>query len=152
MTTISRTFQTFINAKPETVFAYVADLTKHSEWNSGLVIEAVTPGPIQVGSQYRSRGVVLNQKDRPNELRVTQYEPITRFGFASQDPDFKEVTHDFTFSPQSSGTLLSRTFTVNLPPLVAFGFSTFIFPFVGKPSMEKSHAMLKSKLEQTATQ
>jgi len=150
MTTITNTFQVLINAKPDAVFAYIADLTKHGEWNSGLLIEAVTTGPARVGSQYRSRGVVLNQKDRPNELRVARYEPTTRFAFAAQDPDFKEVTHEFTFKPQGGGTLLERTVTTNLPPLVAFGFRTFIFPLVGKPGMEKSHAALKAKLEQSA--
>lgn len=150
MTTVTNTFRLAINAKPETVFAYVADLTKHGEWNNGLLIEAITTGPVRVGSQYRSRGVVLNQKDRPNELRVTEYEPTTRFAFAAQDPDFKEVTHTFTFRAQAAGTLMERTVTVNLPPLMAFGFRNFIFPFIGKPGMEKSHAALKAKLEQNA--
>ena len=150
MTTITNTFQVLIKAQPEVVFAYVADLTKHSEWNSGLLIEAVTSGPVRVGSQYRSRGVVLNQKNRPNELRVTRYEPSTHFAFAAQDPDFKEVLHEFTFRAQAGGTVMERAVITNLPPLLAFAFRTLIFPLVGRPGMEKSHAALKAKLEGTA--
>lgn len=150
MTTITNKFQVLIKAQPEVVFAYVADLTKHSEWNSGLLIEAVTSGPVRVGGQYRSRGVVLNQKNRPNELRVTRYEPITHFAFAAQDPDFKEVLHEFTFSPQDGGTRVERSITTHLPALVAIAFRILIFPLVGRPSAEKSHLALKAKLEQTA--
>jgi uncharacterized protein YndB with AHSA1/START domain len=102
-----------------------------------------------VGSQYRSRGKVLNQKDRPNEIRVTQYEPPTRFAFVAQDPDFKEVTHEFTFHAQNGGTLMERTVIAELPPLVAFAFRTIIFPLVGKPGMDKALAALKVKLEQS---
>ncbi len=133
MTTVTNTFQTQINAKPETVFAYVADITRHGEWSDGLRVEAVSSGPVKVGSAYRSRGAVLNQKDRPNELRVTTYEPPSRFAFVAQDPDFKEVQHEFTFKPQGNGTALERTITSNLPPPVAFAFRILIFPLVGSP-------------------
>jgi hypothetical protein len=36
MKTITNTFRVSINARPEAVFAYVSDLTRHGEWNSGL--------------------------------------------------------------------------------------------------------------------
>lgn len=150
MTTITNTFQILIKAQPDVVFAYVADLTKHGEWNNGLLIEVLTTGPVRVGSHYRSRGVVLNQKDRPNELRVTRHDPNTHFAFAAQDPDFKEVMHEFTFSAQAGGTLVERRITTNLPALAAIAFRTFIFPLIGKPSAEKSHLALKTKLEQPA--
>ena len=148
MTTIATTFSVFINAQPETVFAYVADLTKHGEWSGGrLIVEAVTSGPAGVGSQYRSRGDLPGQKERPNELRVTQYQAPTRFSFVTQDPSFGGVTHDFTFKPQNNGTLMERTVTVHMNPFVAFAFRNFIFPLVGKPQMDKALAALKAKME-----
>ncbi len=150
MTTVTNTFSLSINAKPEAVFAYVSDLTRHGEWSGGLKVVPVSSGPIAVGSQYRSQGAVLNQKDRPNELHVTGYESPTRFAFVANDPDFKEVTHEFTFKPQGGGTLMERTVTVNLPPVIALAFRTFIFPLVGWPSMDKALAALKAKLEQSA--
>ncbi|MGQ0602338.1 MAG: SRPBCC family protein [Anaerolineales bacterium] len=148
MTTLTNTYRVLINAQPETVFAYVSDLTRHPEWSGGrLKIEAVSSGPIAAGSRYHSHGDVAGQKDRPNELRVTQYQPPTRFAFVATDPDFGEVPHEFAFTPQAGGTLLERTVTVTLPPVRAFAFRTFIQPLIGKPMMDKALAALKAKLE-----
>ena len=151
MTTMTNTFRVSINARPEAVFAYVSDLTRHGEWSGGqLKVEAVSSSPVAVGSQYRSFGEVAGQKNRPNELRVTRYEPPARFAFVAQDPDFKEVSHEFTFNLQDGGTVMERAVTVNMPPLMGFMFRTFISPLIGKPMMDKAFAALKAKLEQRA--
>ena len=150
MTRVTNTFQILINAQPDAVFAYVSDLTRHGEWSRGLKVEAATSGPVAVGSQYRSFGEVAGQKDRPNELRVTRYEPTARFAFVAQDPDFKEVSHEFTFRSQDGGTLMERVVTVELPPLIAVAFRVVISPLIGKPAMDKAFASLKAKLEQRA--
>jgi len=93
MTIITTTYPVVINAQPEAVFAYVSDLTRHPEWSGGrLKIEAISPGPVTVGSQYLSRGDVAGQKDRPNELRVTHFETPSRFTFVANDPDFGRDT------------------------------------------------------------
>jgi len=149
MTTLARTHQILIHAPIQKSFDYVSDLTRHPEWSGGeLKIEAVTPGPITVGKEYRSRGEVAVQKDRPNTVQVTEYEPPHKFAFAANDPDFGKVTHEFTFVEQNGGVLVSRIMTVNLHPFVAFAFRFFIYPFVGRPSMNKSMAKLKAKLEE----
>jgi uncharacterized protein YndB with AHSA1/START domain len=149
MTTLTRTHQTLIHAPLQKSFDYVSDLTRHPEWSGGeLKIEAVTPGPITVGKEYRSRGEVAVQKDRPNTVQVTEYEPPHKFAFAANDPDFGKVTHEFTFAEQNEGVLVSRIMTVTLKPLVALAFRFFIYPFIGKPSMNKSMAKLKAKLEE----
>ena len=63
MTVLIRTHQVQVNAPLQTVFDYVSDLTRHPEWSGGeLKIEAVTPGPIAVGKEYRSRGEVAIQR------------------------------------------------------------------------------------------
>jgi uncharacterized protein YndB with AHSA1/START domain len=148
MTTVATTFSVQINAKPDKVFAYVSDLTRHPEWSGGqLKIQALSNGPVAVGSQYRSQGEVLNEKERPNELRVTEYSPSSRFSFVAKDPGFGDVTHEFAFKAQSGGTLMERTVTSNLPALMAFMFRTFIFPLVGKPQMDKALAKLKAIME-----
>jgi hypothetical protein len=66
----------------------------------------------------------------------------------AHDPDFGKVTHVFTFQEQNTGVQITRTMTLNLNPFVAFAFRFFIYPFVGRPSMDKSMAALKKKLEQ----
>ena len=148
MTTVVRSHQIFVHAPLRATFDYVSDLTGHPEWSGGLKIDALTPGPVAIGKEYQSRGEVAVQKNRPNTVRVSEYEPPHKFGFIANDPDFGDVVHEFTFSEQNGGTLIARTMTVNLNPIVALGFRFFIYPLVGKPSMEKSLAALKRKLEE----
>jgi len=78
---------------------------------------------------------------------VTHYEPPTRFVFAAQDPDFGEVINDFTFTPQEGGTLMERTLSMKMNPVMAFAFKLFIRPLIGQPMMDKAFARLKEKLE-----
>src|SRR5918996_5877462 len=101
MITLVRSHQVIVHAPLQIVFNYVSDLTKHPEWSGGeLRIEAISSGPIEVGKEYHSRGEVAVQKDRPNTVQITKYEPPHKFAFAAQDPDFGRVTHEFTFTDQ----------------------------------------------------
>ena len=148
MSTVVNTYRVVIQAAPEAVFKYVSDLTRHPEWSGGrLKIEPVAPGPVAVGSQYHSHGDVAGQKDRPNELRVSQYQPPARFAFVAQDADFGGVLHEFTFEPQAGGTLLQRTVTISMPALKALAFRAILRPLIGQPMMDKALAALKAKLE-----
>ena len=148
MTTVVRLHQVLVHAPLQKVFDYVSDLTRHPEWSGGeLKIEAITPGPIAVGKEYQSRGEVAIQKDRPNTVQITQYESPHKFAFAAKDPDFGKVTHEFTFTGQNGSVLITRTMTVNLNPFVAFAFRFFIYPLIGRPSMNRAMAGLKAKLE-----
>ena len=148
MTTIVRTTQVIIQAPLQSVFDYVSDLTKHPEWSGGeLRIEAIGPGPIQVGKEYSSHGQVATQKNRPNTVQVTEYAPPRVFSFVAKDPDFGKVFHVFNFTEQAGGVLVTRTVTLELKPLVALAFSLFIYPFIGRPSMKKAMSALKRNLE-----
>jgi uncharacterized protein YndB with AHSA1/START domain len=148
MTTLVRVHQVLVHAPLQSVFDYVSDLTRHPEWSGGeLKIEAVAPGPIAVGKEYRSRGQVAVQKDRPNTVQVSEYEPPHKFGILANDPDFGKVSHIFTFAEQNEAVLVKRTMTVNLHPIVALAFRFFVYPLIGNPSMEKSMKALKAKLE-----
>ena len=148
MTIVIRTSQVLVHKPLQTVFDYVSDLTKHPEWSGGeLKIEALTSDPIGVGKEYLSRGEVAMEKDRPNQLQVTEYEPPHRFGFSAKDPDFGKVKHVFTFTEETGGVMVTRTITLNLKPIVAFAFRFFIYPLIGNPAMQKSFQKLKTKLE-----
>ena len=149
MATLVRTHQILVHAPLQKAFDYVSDLTRHPEWSGGeLKIEALTPGPVAVGKEYRSRGEVAIQKDRPNTVQVTELSPPQTFAFAAIDPDFGKVTHVFSLAEQDGSILITRTMTVNLNPLVALAFRFFIYPLVGRPSMNKSMQRLKEKLEE----
>lgn len=148
MTTVIRTHQILVKVPLQKAFDYVSDLTRHPEWSGGeLKIEALTPGPIAVGKKYQSRGEVAIQKDRPNTVQISEYEPPHKFGFVANDPDFGNVSHVFTFTQQNGGVLIRRIMTLSLNPIVAFLFRLFVYPVIGSPSMEKSLAALKKRLE-----
>jgi hypothetical protein len=148
MTTVVHSHHVLIHAPLQSVFDYVSDLTRHPEWSSGeLKIEAVTPGPIGVGKKYYSRGEVAIQKNRPNTVRISVYEPPRKFGFVAHDPGFGDVSHIFTFAEAQRGVQVTRTMTVDLNPIMAFLFRSLIYPLIGSPSMDKSLAALKEKLE-----
>src|SRR6266511_3792833 len=137
MVTVVRSVQVLVRAPLQTVFDYVSDLTKHPEWSGGLRIEAVSSDPIGVGKEYISHGEVAVQKDRPNTIKVTEYELPHKFGFVAKDPDFGNVSHVFTFTEQNGGTLVTRTMTVSLNPIVAILFRFFIYPLIGRSSMKR---------------
>ncbi|HET6594339.1 MAG TPA: SRPBCC family protein [Anaerolineales bacterium] len=148
MTTIVRTHNILVNAPLQSVFDYVSDLTRHPDWSGGeLKIEAITPGPVTVGKEYRSRGEVATQKDRPNTVRISKYEPPYVFGFVANDPDAGDVSHVFTFKEQDGGVFVERTMTLSLNPIVAVPFVLFVYPLIGRPSMNKALAKLKERLE-----
>jgi len=148
MTTLTRSHQIFVHAPLQPAFDYLSDLTRHPEWSGGLKIEPLTPGPIAVGKEYRSQGEVAVQKDRPNTVRISRYEPPHTFGFIARDPSFGEVSHVFTLAGKDDSVLITRTMTVNLNILLAFLFRFFIYPLIGRPSMDKSLTALQARLEQ----
>ena len=148
MPTLTRSVQILINTNLQTAFDYVSDLTKHPEWSGGeLKIVEVSSEPIQVGKEYQSKGEVAIQKDRPNTLRVTEYKSPYRFGFVANDPDFGDVFHTFSFVEKENQILITRTMKLNVNPFIAFGFTFFVYPLIGNPSMKKAFQNLKAKLE-----
>src|SRR6476620_9188717 len=123
MTTVTHSYPVFIKVAPEAVFAYVSDLSRHPEWSGAqLHIQELAPGPVAVGKEYLSKGDVAGQKDRPHQLRVTEYQPPSRFAFVAKDPEFGDVPHTFIFTPQSGGTLVERIVVLTLPPPTAWMF------------------------------
>ena len=149
MTTVTRTHHVLVHAPLQSTFDYVSDLTRHPEWSGGeLKVEALTPGPVEIGKEYASHGEVAIQKDRPNTVRVSHYDPPHKFGFVANDPDFGDVSHIFTFTEQKGGVLITRRMTLVLHPIVAVLFRFLVYPMIGGPSMERSMRALKKKLEE----
>jgi hypothetical protein len=90
---------------------------------------------------------VATQKNRPNQLQVTEFEAPRKFSFVAIDPDFGKVYHVFTFAAQNGGVMVTRTVTLNLNPFVAFAFRLIVYPLIGNPAMQKAMSALKTKLE-----
>jgi len=144
----TKTFSVSIKAPREKVFTYVSDLMRHPEWSGGLLrVEARSAAPAGVGSQYVSHGELLNEKERKNELQVTQFQPPNVFAFTAKDPGVGEVQHIFTFKSEGGETRVERKVMTSLPAMKAFLFRLMIDPLVGNPMMRKSMARLKERLE-----
>jgi len=135
-----------IDASPEKVFEYVSDFTKHGEWTNDLHIEAVSDGPIAVGSEYKSVGELMG-KQLANKVIITEFDAPNRIAFtATDDKDFP-FHQDLKFEADGEGTLLRRTVTFEMNPVMAIAFKTLIGPLVSNPSMNKKLGNLKAKLE-----
>src|SRR5262245_27935812 len=101
------TVSTTIKATPDVVFAYLSDLTRHGEWAANpLRIEALTPGPVAVGSRYHSEAQV-GRFAFSAELWVTVCQPPRIFTFAGKD-ETGQFEHRFTLSPQANETQVER--------------------------------------------
>lgn len=147
MTMVARSVQLLVQTPLQPTFEYISNLELHPEWNDGLHIEALTSDPIGVGKEYASRGKVAVQENRPNIVRISQYEPPHFFAFIARDPNFGDVSHEFRFTAQDGGVLITRTMVVTLNPVIALFFRWLIYPSIGQPSMRKSFADLKNRLE-----
>lgn len=64
------------------------------------------------------------------------------------DPAIENISHVFTLTQQEADVLVTRTMTMSLNLVAAFLFHCFIYPLIGGPSMDKSLAKLKQKVEQ----
>ena len=135
-----------INAKPDKVFAYLSDLTKHSEWNDGLAVQKVSEGEVAVGAEYRSTGKQLG-KAVGNTVVVTEIESPRKFSFTGSDGKI-EFLQEFSLSEHNGGTRLDRTTSADLNPVLAIMFKILIGPLFANPSMNRGLRRLKANLEQ----
>ena len=141
-------FKIDVNAKPDEVFAYVADVAHHGDWanpKAGLQVEAVSGGATAVGSKFRSSQTFL-KKHTGADITVTRYEPPQVLAFDAVHPGKKgpeRYTSTFTFTPENGGTRVERRIDRD-PPMGIMGV-------IAKPAI-KADAMkalkhLKSNLE-----
>lgn len=75
---------TTIRATPEALFAFLSDLDRLAEWQSGVVsAHRTSPGELGVGSTALVVRELMGQRvEAP--LRITAYEPPHRLGIATE--------------------------------------------------------------------
>lgn len=147
MTAVTRSIRLSVHSPLKSTFEYVSNPELHPQWNVGLKIDALTRSPIGVGKEYVSHGKVTVQKGRRNVLRISQYEPPHLFAFIARDPNFGEILHEFRFTEQDNRVLITRTMVLHLNPVIAVLFRFIVYPLIGQPSMQRSFANLKRRLE-----
>src|SRR4029450_7975081 len=116
MAIFSNSFSIHVHVPPEVAFAYVADLTRHGEWNPGLKVTAISEGSTAVGSRFQSVGHIFSLEIH-DDLCVTEYLPPVCFAFLVKSIG-EELTHEFMLQPKDSGTLITRTASATVPLLL----------------------------------
>lgn len=136
---------TEIRAAPETVFSYVADLSKHGEWAANeLRVEPLDNSPLGVGKKYHSVATVGGREFHA-DLQVTQYDAPTQFAFSGHDETGK-FFHRFTFEPVENRTRVSRTVSFDLS-LPQYAFYLVALNRVRLPAARGALERLKDRLE-----
>jgi uncharacterized protein YndB with AHSA1/START domain len=147
MPTASFSVEIWIKASVEEVFAYVSDLTRHTEWaDNPLEITPVTGGAPGLGSRYRS-AAQSHGVNFYTELVVTVFEPPRLFGFGGADST-GEFSHEFSFSASKDGTLVKRRITFQTTFSQWLMYLVVLYP-VRRPSAMRTLRRLKKRLEKT---
>lgn len=142
-------WQIHVNALPEAVYAYVADVGRHGEWASqadAMMIKADQPGPPAVGKTYSAEGTLLGKRN-PSKVTITALDPPRTVEIEAEDSSGISG-HVFTFTPQSGGTLVTRRIYGVKQPF----FGPILFRiFKSKIDVNFNGALenLKAKLEAT---
>ena len=139
-----------VKAPQQTVFDYVADVSRHGEWGSAddhMKASAEKPGPPAVGSRYKAEGI-LNGRLNNSTVTITVVDPPKRVAFDAEDSN-SIFHHEFLFTPSDGGTLVERHVSMTKGP--------FYFPIVlsiFKSTLQKNYdgAMqnLKAKMDSGA--
>lgn len=136
-----------IQATPEEVWPWVAQLQRHAEWSpKPYKVELVSGELDAVGSKYRSVGWVPGEKDHAMEVVLTDVKPYERFALDAHDAQ-GTFTNTFDLRKTAQGT--SVTFHIVFPPMkgMAAVLVPVLFPIVGKADIRKRMGMLKAKVE-----
>jgi uncharacterized protein YndB with AHSA1/START domain len=141
------TFTITIDAPPDEVWPWVADVTRHGDYSPNtFTAELVSGEHGDVGARYRSVGVIPNDKHHANDVEVVESVPNERLLLRSDDK-LGSFTNTYVLRPVGGGTEVS--WTLAFPPLkgpMAL-MVPILFPLVGKPDGRKRMKLLKAKVE-----
>ncbi|HLX88336.1 MAG TPA: SRPBCC family protein [Acidimicrobiales bacterium] len=103
-----------IDARPEEVYAAVADVTRTPEFSPEILecvwLEGAT-GPA-VGARFKARNKVPNRPAWHNKPVVTVVTPGREFAFARTEPFGGTVEWRYRFEADGDGTLVTESYAV----------------------------------------
>jgi hypothetical protein len=141
------TFSVEIDRRPEDVFAYLSDIMRHGEWSpTPFSIEALTPGPVAVGSRYRSTGMFLGRR-MTDEVRIIGLDPSSRFEFVVSTKMRGSFRHTFLLSPTENGTHVDRVIEAPVQRGMAWVVEPVLSPLFIRPRARQTLRLLKRRLE-----
>ncbi len=110
---------TEIPRTPDTIFDFIADLRNHLVWSPDLeAVEPLTPGPPGVGSQYRIRQRLGDDRRIEFVTTVIDYQPGWRFETLLDDGLHHQTT-TYTLRPVKGGTHVTSALRVEPGPFGA---------------------------------
>jgi hypothetical protein len=106
-----------MRARPEDVYAIVADVTRTPELSPEIVkvewLDGAT-GPA-VGARFRAWNKMPRRPAFPNKPIVTEAEPGRVFAFARTEPFGGTVAWRYELEPDGDGTLVTESYEVTKP-------------------------------------
>ena len=140
------TASTEISRPPKDVFDYVDDLSRHTEWQSGLVsVEVESQGPTQKGTRAKETRKVPGGK-QTYLYEMTEHDPPRAAGFQVLTGPVRPRGR-VTFTPLDDGKRTRVDFTIEF---AGHGLGKLLIPFVNRDarkSVPGDLQMLKQRLE-----
>ena len=133
-----------IARRPEDVFAYIDDLSRHGEWQEAIVSSKVeTEGPTRVGTRATDVRRVPGGP-RPVTYEIIEHNPPRKASFRGVSGPVRPVG-TMTVEPAGTGSRV----TIQLE-LVGHGIGKLFAPFAmrqARKQVPKDQARLKERLE-----
>ena len=106
-----------VAARPHTVYALVADVTRTPEFSPEVIECTWLDGATEatVGARFRGRNKMPNRPAFSNKPVVTVVEPGRTFAFDRTEPFGGTVEWRYEFEPDGDGTLVTESYTVTAP-------------------------------------
>ena len=80
-----------ISRRPEDVFAYLDDLSRHGEWQEQIVtVRVETEGPTRVGTRATETRKI-GGREQTMAYEITQHEPPKSFAFRGLDGPIRPI-------------------------------------------------------------
>ena len=145
---VQATMSVHINASPERVWPWIADITRHVSWSpKPYSVNHVGGEPNAVGSTYRSIGFVPpNDTEHANDVTITASEAMRHFALEARDAN--GVYHNtYDLAANAGGT--DVTYHIAFPRMkgAAAILLPILFPLVGKADLRKRLQLLKQRVE-----
>ena len=133
-----------IARRPEDVFAYIDDLSRHGEWQEAIVkVDVETEGPTRVGTRATDTRRVPGGP-RPVTYEIIEHDPPRKASFRGVNGPVRPVG-TITVEPVGNGSRV----TIRLE-LVGHGIGKLMAPLAmrqARKQVPKDQARLKERLE-----
>ena len=138
-----------IARRPEDVFAYVDDLSRHGEWQAEIVsVHVDTDGPTKVGSRATEKRRV-GRREQTMTYEVTEHSPPRSFAFRGLDGPIRPIGKG-TVEPIDDGERWRVTIELDFQ---GHGIGKLLLPLVlsqARKQVAKNQQRLKERLESDA--